>query len=110
VTYQATDDAPVLDRRWLVRSYFLGLAAIPSLLCRYPPKAACVGAFGSNAYTHTILSSAPDAKYLPFEEKRTAWMVPEWWLTAASCLGFVYSGFAEFRMASVDQIRTYPSV
>jgi hypothetical protein len=72
----------------------------------YPPNAACVGALGSSAYIQTILSSAPEARYLLFEEKRTAWIVPEWWLTAASCFGFVYSGLFEFRIASVDQIRT----
>lgn len=70
------------------------------------PNAAWLGAFLSSAYTQTILSSAPEAKYLPLEEKRTVWMVPEWWLTAASCFGFVYSALFEFKMASVDHSRT----
>lgn len=43
-----------------------------AMLCDIPKVETCAGAFGSSAYTHTILSSAPDAKYFPLGEKRTA--------------------------------------
>lgn len=59
----------------------------------------------------TILSSAPDAKYFPFGENRTVCIVPEWLLIDASCFGlFATSGSSVLQIASVDQIRTYPSV
>lgn len=59
----------------------------------------------------TILSSAPDAKYFPFGENRTVCMVPEWLLIDANCFGlFAASGSSVLQIASVDQIRTYPSV
>lgn len=58
----------------------------------------------------TILSSAPEARYLLLLEKRTQWMVPEWVLIAASCFGLVNCGSVDCLMASVDHIRTWASV
>jgi hypothetical protein len=36
-------------------------------------------------------------------------MVPKWWLMWQSCRGLSYAGSVALRMASVDQIRTWPS-
>lgn len=79
MTYQSTKDAPVLNGRGFVGSYLevllceIFVARSPTI----PNVAECEGGCGSNVYTHTILSSAPEAKYLPLVENRTVWIVPE---------------------------------
>lgn len=79
MTDQSSKDAPIFNRRGFIGSYLevlfckASVAQPPGI----PNVAECEGGCGSNVYTQIILSSAPEAKYLPLAEKRTVWMVPE---------------------------------
>lgn len=88
---------------------FLRVRELDKAIANIPNEAVCEGGLGSSTYMQIILSSAPEARYRPFGEKRTEWMVPRWWLIWHSCLGFRHSGSDDLKMASVDHTRTWPS-
>lgn len=74
MAYKSAKYSPIFDRWRLIGTFSLfSKNFMNSDSSLYIPNVAeWEGGLGSRVYTHTILSSAPEAKNLPFGEKRTA--------------------------------------